>query len=96
MTPEFFDGLVATYGAPAAFIIWILWQSRGQKSAPDAANEMFKVLDSLKAKMGDIGDQIEDLQKAQQADSRQLDRIEIHTSRGVPVTHWNAPTQPPR
>lgn len=96
MTPEFFDGLVATYGAPAAFIIWIWWQSRGQKSAPDAANEMFKALDSLKAKMGDIGNQIEDLQKAQQADSRQLDRIEIHVARGGQVPHWNDLTQPPR
>ncbi|TWI32728.1 hypothetical protein [Paracoccus sulfuroxidans] len=96
MTADFFDALVATYGPPVALLIVIAWQLWRNKAAPDAGRDLFRVLDALNGKVDDLSDQIEDLQKAQQADSRQLDKIENRLTYGIPVQHWSDRTQPPR
>ncbi len=96
MTADFFDALVATYGPPVALLMVIAWQLWRNKAAPDAGRDLFRALDALSGKLEDLGDQVDEIQKTQQMDSRQMDRIENRLNYGVQVPHWNDRTHPPR
>ncbi len=51
MPTEILNGIVATYGLPVAFGVWLLWNLRGNKAKEDPNKEILAALQDLKERM---------------------------------------------
>lgn len=47
MSGEILNGLIATYGVPVAFIIWMLWQRLHYDQRRDPTKEVLETLRSM-------------------------------------------------
>ena len=47
MSGEILNGLIATYGVPIAFIIWMLWQRLQSDQRRDPTKEVLETLRSM-------------------------------------------------
>lgn len=47
MSGEILNGLMATYGVPVAFIIWMLWQRLQSDQRRDPTKEVLETLRSM-------------------------------------------------
>lgn len=51
MTPEIINGIIQAYGFPAAFAVWLWWQSRGSVAKNDPTKTLFDKLDRIEKKV---------------------------------------------
>lgn len=51
MTPEIINGIIQAYGFPAAFAVWLWWQTRNAPSRNDPTKALFEKLDRIEKKV---------------------------------------------
>lgn len=58
MSGEILNGLMATYGVPVAFIIWMLWQRLQSDQRRDPTKEVLETLRALDGKTDQLSDRL--------------------------------------
>ncbi len=58
MSGEILNGLMATYGVPVAFIIWMLWQRLQSDQRRDPTKEVLDTLRALDGKTDQLSDRL--------------------------------------
>lgn len=58
MSGEILNGLMATYGVPVAFIIWMLWQRLQSDQRRDPTKEVLDTLRALDGKTDQLNDRL--------------------------------------
>ena len=58
MSGEIINGLMATYGVPVAFIIWMLWQRLQSDQRRDPTKEVLDTLRALDGKTDQLSDRL--------------------------------------
>lgn len=58
MTGDILNGLIQTYGFPAAFIIWVWWEGRKNQVKRDPTAELIDTLKSIDKRQDEINDRM--------------------------------------
>lgn len=58
MSGEILNGLMATYGVPVAFIMWMLWQRLQSDQRRDPTKEVLETLRALDGKTDQLSDRL--------------------------------------